>query len=521
MTLKAAIVGSSDYYDFFKEQQPSWDWQVPSETIDDFYDNLDSGQISSDDTSMIIVDPDLYDSTGADSSFEEFLASMSPYALVAVLQFDDDEDTTPKDEIETKVAQYTNDDESSRIYWLEASNILQHLDSITEDFVNDKSSPKDVVAKFVKELDLGQQQSDSADSAGSTDSFDFDNDGLDNIVQSEDSDDSGFGGKKAQKPTFTNTLKQKGTVIAVTSAKGGSGKSTVAFALANEIGLSTRKAVKQGKLKQPLKVCLIDGDVYDGQLCYVLGVSRPTMINIAQEANINQETVRKNLVTNDMIQQKKQKNGTYITFDALLAPKSPRYVEDTPPDMWQSVIDILTTMYDIVIIDTSILYFLDPIVYGVFYPSADKILYVTDLDLKSILDTVKWIQNVCAPESAGGFNIPIEKVGIVVNKSMSNVGMGGRKIASILAFATQQIYEYIDKSVKPEDMPVPQVLTCIPSYPKLVTVAVNHQQLGSIISEPHIEAAFFILAQAVVQPEIATRLVHAANQPPQVAPNVQ
>ena len=183
--------------------------------------------------------------------------------------------------------------------------------------------------------------------------------------------------------------------------------------------------------------------------------------------------------------------------------------------MYRRVISILATMYDIVILDTSVMYFLDPVIYDVIYPIADKILYVTDLDLKSILDTTKWMQNVCTPEESSGFGIPLEKVGIVINKGMKDVGMGPKKITKILRVATHQIYQLIDKTVPIDDLPIPHVLTTVPSFPKLITGASNNQNLGAIIEVPQLEQSFFILAQAVVPTEVAKRLVMTSKQQPQ------
>lgn len=499
MTLKIAVIGSPDYYDFFVDNLPDWDWQTPSATIDEFYDKLDSGEIDGT-TPMLIVDPALYDPTGTDSTFESFLASMAPYCLIAVIAFNESDDTTPKDEIESKVASYA-EYQGSHIYWLDADDILRSMDEVIEDYVNNGDSAKDVVEIFINELGITPPEEAAGDVA---DGNRRDDDYSDASYESEDDED--------EDNTFTNTLGRRGTIITVTSAKGGSGKSTVAFSLAQEIGKSTREAVRQGRMKKPLKVVLVDGDIYDGQLCYVLGASKPTMINIAQEPHINKESVGRNLVTNDIVQTSKRQQGDFISFDALLAPKSPRYVEDTPPDMWRRVINILATMYDIVILDTSVMYFLDPVIYDVMYPVADKILYVTDLDLKSILDTTKWMQNVCAPESASGFGIPLEKVGIVINKGMKEVGMGPRKITKILQVATHQIYQLIDKTIPVDELPVPHVLTTVPSYPKLITGASNNQNLGAILTQPPLEKSFFILAQAVVPSEIARRLVSTTSQ---------
>jgi hypothetical protein len=251
-------------------------------------------------------------------------------------------------------------------------------------------------------------------------------------------------------------------------------------------------------------------DVYDGQLGFVIGASHPTMLSIAREPHIDQKSVRKNLITNDIIERTKGQEGNYIEFSALLAPKSPLYVEDTPADMWRRVINVLDTMFDVVIFDTSVMYFLDEIIYDVAYPMADKIIYVTDLDIKSILDTTKWLKIVCSPSSASGYGIGIEKIGVVINKGMNEVGMGPKRITKILEIATKEIYQNIDSTMVVDDL-VPHVLTTVSSYPRLITGATNSQNLGAIIDVPTIERAFRRLAQAILPLDIAKNLTDVSD----------
>lgn len=493
MAFKVAYIGSEDYYDIFKEEEPDWDWQIPSVDAEDFDANLDAGKID-DETSMLIFDPALYDPTHQDTSFDELIAQMSPYALCVVIAFNDPEDTTPKSDIQDAVNAQSDANEGAHFYWLDAEDIVRSLEENIGDYVNAGDSDKDVVSVIVEELGLAAPEEPVEETpkkrGRSRDVFADEEDTYD------ESEDEGF----------TNALGRKGTIICVTSAKGGSGKSTVAFTLAQEIGKTTYTAAQQGEIKKPLKVCLVDMDVYDGQLGFVIGASQPTMLSIAQEPRINQQSVGKNLITNDIVQRSKRQEGRFIYFDALLAPKSPRYVEETPADLWERVITILSSMYDVVILDTSVMYFLDPIIYSVAYPIADKLLYVTDLDIKSILDTTKWMQHVCTPEEASGFGIALEKVGIVINKGMKEVGMEHSKIKKILKVATHQVYQLIDKTIPVDDLPVPRVLTTVPSFPKLITGASNNQNLGAIIDLEPIEKSFRILAKAVLPRDIASKI---------------
>lgn len=505
MTLKVAVIGNEDYYETLSKAPlrggATWDWQVPCKTIDDFYDAINDGRISKS-TPMLIVDPELYyiEHKAGRDGFEELVATMAPYCLVAVIAFNEHYDSTPKDEIQASVSKYAGSDESlsSHFYWLDSDDIIQSIYDAAGQYVTSPDSAKDAADILAEELRILQPETEDDEAE--------DDDGR--------TGDDGTVFNDPDQPEFINSLGRKGTVIAVTSAKGGSGKSTVAYSLAQEIGLSSAIAAERGNLDAPLDVCLVDMDVYDGQLGFVIGASQPTILNISKEPTIDQKSVGRNLITNKLVEKAKKQKGEFISFSALLAPKSPRYVEHTPPNLWRDVINVLTTMFDIIILDTSVMYFLDPIIYEVAYPEADKILYITDLDIKSILDTTKWMQNVCTPkdeEGYGGFGIGLEKVGIVINKGMTKVGMGPNKIKQILAVATRSIYRNIDDTIPVDKLPTPHVLTMIPSYPKLITEASNNQNLGAIIKVPQIEGMFRRLARAVVPASVAPKLEDAAD----------
>lgn len=505
MTLKVAFIGNGEYYKFLSDNTENtkvdWDWQVPLREIQDFYDALRDGSIDQA-TPMIIIDPALYDKNDPDHEFEKLIATMAPYALVQVIAFSDPTDTTPKSEIQSSVARVAGTDQalSSHFYWIDADDIIQSMDDNVGKYVNAPDSAEDAAGILSEEYGLLKTAPDEG-----TD---------DDYADNADPGDDGTVFNDPDKPQYINSLGRRGRVISVTSAKGGSGKSTVAYSLAQEIGKSSRIAADRGNLDAPLDVCLVDMDVYDGQLGFVIGASSPTMLNIANQPSINQETVGANLITNDKVEAAKKMKGDFISFSALLAPKSPKSVENTPPGMWREVINVLTTMFDIIILDTSVMYFLDPIIYEVAYPESDEILYVTDLDIKSILDTTKWLNNVCMPKDEngyGGFGIGIEKVGVVINKGMKGINMGPDKIRKILEVATKAIYKNIDKTVPVDKLPVPPVLTMIPSFPKLITAASNTQNLGAIIDVPQLENKIRRLAKAVVPRSVADSLEDAAK----------
>ena len=82
---------------------------------------------------------------------------------------------------------------------------------------------------------------------------------------------------------------------------------------------------------------------------------------------------------------------------------------------------------------------------------ADGIIYVTDQDIKSIGGMGRWMQHVTSPEDAGGYGIPKEKIGVVVNKALlsNDVNMSLERIhratnnATIMGVVPANIGEFI------------------------------------------------------------------------------
>lgn len=77
-----------------------------------------------------------------------------------------------------------------------------------------------------------------------------------------------------------------GKVIAVTSSKGGSGKSTVSMVLAAYLAKASRISEEQNLERSRLKVCVVDFDTRDGQLGFLNGQMGPTVFNIIGDASV-------------------------------------------------------------------------------------------------------------------------------------------------------------------------------------------------------------------------------------------
>ena len=90
----------------------------------------------------------------------------------------------------------------------------------------------------------------------------------------------------------------------------------------------------------------------------------------------------------------------------------------------------------------------------------------------------RWIQEVTTSKERGGMGIQKNKIGIVINKSLSGVNMPG---------------SMIQKSA----LGLP-VITVVPSSPKLITHATNIQHIEVILKQPEIRSAYRRLARAIV-----------------------
>ena len=191
----------------------------------------------------------------------------------------------------------------------------------------------------------------------------------------------------------------------MTSSKGGSGKSTASILLAGSIARASADA------GQPLSVCLIDLDTRDGQVASLIGKFMPTALNIRVQPVWDEERIRRNLVHADG-----------LNIDTLLAPIRPRTADTVGPDFYKTIVRSLQRMFDVVIMDTSVQY-LEPLIGEVALGEADEILFVTTLASTAVQGMARALREITAPLDESGLGIPREKIGIIVNQSVANVGM--------------------------------------------------------------------------------------------------
>lgn len=246
--------------------------------------------------------------------------------------------------------------------------------------------------------------------------------------------------------------------ITVTSSKGGSGKSTASILLAGSIARASRDA------GAPLSVCLIDLDTRDGQVASLIGKFMPTALNIRVQPVWDEERIRRNLV-----------HAPGLGIDTLLAPIRPRTADTVGPDFYRTIIRSLQRMYDVVVMDTSVQY-LDPLIAQVALPEAEEIIFVTTLASTAVQGMARALREITAPVDESGLGIPREKIGILVNQSVANVGMERDQVLAA-------------------GLGVP-VVGVIPLATKDVLTATNLNRMHSLLDHPLIGPAYNELAQA-------------------------
>lgn len=428
MSRKVIIVGQEVLHDFFKQNYEHWDVQEKCEDIDSLWDQLGTGVLSKDSEIVIFVDT-LYEEDP--DGFAEAVATLSPAALVMILSYTEG----LEDYIQHAVSEINNANNiaDTPFYFIRADIALAEI----YDTVNFYDNGKAAAEKARK-----QNKAVSIDASQVSAYSDIDTD-------------------------------RDGIVVTVTSPKGGSGKSTVALLLATQLAKSSTKAYEQGVTERPLDVCIVDLDTFDGQLGFVLGQMQPTALNIAlSESIFDANLVKNNLIYSDRM-------GVH----ALLAPVRGATARYTDPAFYQKTIRMLKSMFDVVILDTSVQHY-DDLIRTVALPEADAILLVTTLDIKSVKGLARWMDVARTPMAQGGHGVDQSKIGIVVNGSIQGVGMGSEELTTAALGA--------------------KLLVAIPLDTKAVQLAGNSHRLEDIVEHPAIGPMYYKLAQRIAKAVGAT-----------------
>lgn len=437
VTPKAIYVGVPAVYDYLVKLRPDWDFAPAVPDIKSLWQGLEDGSIDQQSHVILILDA-FFDERGVDRSFEQLIASMAPYCLVGIISYKPQFKEIINERVESET--YTLGlGTTPSYYYIDHSQPARSLDSAVARFASTTTLTDIASILTGRPIELVEDDEDEP-AERQLES---------NYLEDEDDEESEY----------------LGQMVAVTSSKGGSGKSTVAMTLATFLAHSSINSVREGLEEKPLKVILLDLDVRDGQIGFLTGNSKPTVIQLRTDG-ISSENIDKTVI-----------HSARLKCDLLLAAKRPRNADDTPADFYADLVQQLRKKYDYVILDTSVNY-LDPLLEKVAYPMSDQIVFVTDIVIHSFFSMTRWIQEVTKPKSQMGMGISKNKIGIVLNKSLANVSMPGEKIYQAAL-----------------GLPI---ITPIPSNPKIMASAANTQQMDLLLQHSDTYTAIRRLARSLV-----------------------
>lgn len=202
--------------------------------------------------------------------------------------------------------------------------------------------------------------------------------------------------------TSSTGKRDKGRIITVTSAKGGSGKTV----------LATNLALVLNRIPDT-KVCLVDADLQFGDVCLVLQLEpRFTMVNASHELHHLDPELLDSLLT-------EHPTGLKV----LAAPLEPAFADDITTAGLMQMLDVLKETYDYVIVDTAAM--LDELILSLIEKS-DDILMLVDMDLPSVKNAK------LALETLRLLKFSTSNVQLVMNRSNSKAKLDNKEIEGAL-----------------------------------------------------------------------------------------
>lgn len=435
---KAIFIGPQVIGEHLAKLRKDWEFVSLVDNIASLWEGLNNQSIDDNVQAIVTLDGFFKPDSDDDASFEQLVAMMSPHCFFVILAYRPEYEGQIRSRISAEAHAVGNGD-NEEYYFVDPKRPNLSIDRALAEYISNTDN-RDVAAILDGreiETDNSSDLAQTSEPAAPVTDYSFDE------IESD----------------------RLGQVVAITSSKGGSGKSTVATTLATYLAHSSINSVKEEKEERPLKIVILDLDVRDGQIGFLTGNLQPSVIHMRTNG-ITQETLEETIIHSERLK-----------VDLLLAPKRPRVSDDTPAEFYLELIQFLKKFYDYVILDTSVNY-LDPLLEKVAYPLSDQIIFVSDIVVHSVYSMTRWIQEVTKPKEQHGMGIDKKKIGIVVNKSMANINMSGEKIArSALGLP---------------------VLTVIPNNAKLLAHAANLQSMEAILRHNDIRAAIKLLARRIV-----------------------
>jgi pilus assembly protein CpaE len=222
------------------------------------------------------------------------------------------------------------------------------------------------------------------------------------------------------------TTGRRGSVIAVTSSKGGVGKSTIA------VNLSI--ALRQ---QQPGRVVLVDGDLFFGDIATLLNLKPERTIydlNQALEAEIADQFLCQHT------------SG----IEVLAAPVRTEQAEEIAHDRFRAILHVLQTLYDVVIVDATVSAF-DTMLATL--DVADLAILLTTLDVVCLKDVAQMV------DVLEKLRFPAHNVILIGNRYEERLSVSPKNAERAVGKAFGGIFPHDDRVVIAANQGIPLIST--------------------------------------------------------------
>lgn len=326
---KMIFVGQKELYNVFSQYSPELlDFQKFYENIQQIDEDINNDNFD-ENTCCFIVSSLLFHNNEED--FTDFIARISDTAVMNILLIGNDKDYEDEMRYKIEESQKVNGTDGCPFYFIPYGNdMMDILENSLRDFAN-----SDIIDDEIKQ-----------NVYNAIENFNKIND---------DEDDNDY---ETNEDSATNVIeKGNAKIITVTSSKGGVGKSTNTLLIASCIK----------KFYPEKSVCIVDLDITGGQQYFLNGAPRDakTVLNILEEDEVTEDVVL------DTVWHSPH------DIDFLFAPKSAKNIEYLTPKLYEDILNILSNLYDIILIDTNAGNVSD-ITENVTYKMADSFVVVTE-----------------------------------------------------------------------------------------------------------------------------------------------
>ena len=326
---KMIFVGQKELYNVFSQYSPELlDFQKFYENIQQIDEDINNDNFD-ENTCCFIVSSLLFHNNEED--FIDFIARISDTAVMNILLIGNDRDYEDEMRYKIEESQKINGTDGCPFYFIPYGNdMMDILENSLRDFAN-----SDIIDDEIKQ-----------NVYNAIENFNKIND---------DEDDNDY---ETNEDSTTNVIeKGNAKIITITSSKGGVGKSTNTLLIASCIK----------KFYPERSVCIVDLDITGGQQYFLNGAPRDakTVLNILEEDEVTEDVVL------DTVWHSPH------DIDFLFAPKSAKNIEYLTPKLYEDILNTLSNLYDIILIDTNAGNVSD-ITENVTYKMANSFVVVTE-----------------------------------------------------------------------------------------------------------------------------------------------